>query len=580
MNKDLTCLRDPANGDELVLEGGSLRSKSGHSYPIIQGVPRFVNAENYSDDFGAQWNRFPRIQLDSFTGFSHSEKRLARCFHGDLRNLTSKKILEAGSGAGRFTEILIKYGAIVHSFDYSNAVEANAKNNGDNKDLVLVQADIQNIPFFKESYDYVICLGVLQHTPSPEESIRSLWKMLKPGGALIFDHYIWKWRLILPPPFGSSEAIYRQLILIIPRKFRFMVVKALTDFWFPWHWRFRDSLLMQRILRRISPVQFHYPDYVLHNRQMYYEEALLNTFDGTTDFYKHRRKPNQIRKLLGEINAIDIVVKVGGNGIEAFCRKQGSDMSRNNKIERSYWDSGYKVFPRKALKSQFWVGTRDYYNLLSKFVSPRSKVLDIGCAPGKTLAWAAKMQMAEVTGVDYSKNGIGLSRWLFEQMGLDGVFLCEDIFRTTLPEKTFDLVISSGFIEHFDDPTEIIDVHIRLAKPGGVILITIPNYGGLYGRLQKFFNSDNLRLHNMNIMSTEALKQLALNNSSTKNVKVYTWGSTNPFLVHFANKINHKVAWGLSLFWNCIGWVQPIHISSLAPMLVLEIRRPNEKLNS
>ena len=321
MNRDLTCLRDPANGDVLMPRGGTMNSEFGHSYPIIRGIPRFVDAENYSDDFGAQWNMFPKTQLDSFTGFNHSEARLARCLRGYLVSLKGKKVLEAGSGAGRFTEILLKYGAIVHSFDYSNAVEANAKNNGDHENLVLVQADIRNIPFPMASYDYVICLGVLQHTPSPEESIRCLWGMVRPGGALLLDHYPWKWRLILPPPFGGSETIYRQLVLRFPRDIRFKFVKAMVDFWFSWHWKHRDSLFMQRILRRMSPVHFYYPDINLRDRQMYYEWALLDTHDALTDFYKHRRNPNQIRKLLEEIAATDIVVEIGGNGIEAFCRK-------------------------------------------------------------------------------------------------------------------------------------------------------------------------------------------------------------------------------------------------------------------
>lgn len=324
MSRDLICLRDPMNGGILISEGGSLKSESGHSYPIIQGIPRFVSAENYSNDFGDQWNRFPKTQLDSFTGFDHSEARLARCLRGNLKNLKGKKVLEAGSGAGRFTEILLKHGAIVHSFDYSNAVEANAKNNGDHENLVLVQADIRKIPFSKLSYDYVICLGVLQHTPSPEESIRSLWEMVRPGGVLVVDHYLWKWRLILPPPFGGSETIYRQLVLRLPGDIRFKFVKTMVDFWFPWHWKLRDSLFMQRILRRVSPVHFYYPDIKLHNRQMYYEWALLDTHDGTTDFYKHRRKPSQIKKLLEEVGATDIVVEIGGNGIEAFCRKENA----------------------------------------------------------------------------------------------------------------------------------------------------------------------------------------------------------------------------------------------------------------
>jgi len=322
MNSDLTCLRDPVSGGSLVLNGSSVNAESGQSYPIIRGIPRFVDAENYSADFGAQWNMFPKTQLDSFTGLNISESRLARCLRGNLESLKGKKVLEAGSGAGRFTEILLKYGAIVHSFDFSNAVEANANNNGDQENLVLVQADIRKIPFPKASYDYVICLGVLQHTPNTEESIKSLWEMVRPGGALAVDHYLWKWRNILPPPIGGAEIIYRQLILRLPRSVRFKFVKALTDFWFPWHWKFKDSLFMQRLLVRLSPVVFYYPVIKLRDRQMYYEWALLDTHDATTDVYQHLRTPHQISKFLQAIGATDIRVQAGGNGVEAFCRKQ------------------------------------------------------------------------------------------------------------------------------------------------------------------------------------------------------------------------------------------------------------------
>lgn len=69
---------------------------------------------------------------------------------------------------------------------------------------------------------------------------------------------------------------------------------------------------MQRILRRVSPVHFYYPHYKLRDRQMYYEWALLDTHDGTTDFYKHHRKPLRIKNLLEEIGASDIVVEIGG----------------------------------------------------------------------------------------------------------------------------------------------------------------------------------------------------------------------------------------------------------------------------
>ncbi len=321
MNKNYTCLCDPESGGQLIAKAHEIVSKSGKRYPIISGIPRFVDADNYSSDFGAQWNMFPQTQLDSFSGIDVSESRLERCLQGDLKKLKGKMVLEAGSGAGRFTEILLKYGAIVHSFDFSNAVEANAKNNGDNNNLILVQADIRKIPFLKASYDYVICLGVLQHTPSPEDSINYLWEMVRPGGCLVIDHYPWKWRIIMPPPIGEALGLYRQINLRLPRKFRFKFVKALVDFWFPMHWKFRDSRLMQRILRRISPVLFYYPHIKLRDKQMYYEWALLDTHDGTTDFYKHRRTVGEIKKIIEKMGASDIAVNSGGNGVEAFCRK-------------------------------------------------------------------------------------------------------------------------------------------------------------------------------------------------------------------------------------------------------------------
>ena len=322
MNRELSCLRDPEDGGTLTLAEGGLRSDSGRVYPIRKRIPRFVDAQNYCSDFGLQWNLFGKTQLDSYAGVNNSETRLARCLRGNLPGLTGKRVLEAGSGAGRFTEILLKYGCVVHSFDYSNAVEANAMNNGHHENLVLVQADIRRMPFARASYDCVVCLGVLQHTPDPEESIRHLWEMVAPGGTLVIDHYLWKWRNVLPPPIGGAESIYRHLIIRLPTSARFGAVRALTDFWFPWHWRFKDSSWAQRILRRISPVHFYYPQQKLRDRRMYYEWALLDTHDGTTDHYKHHRTPGQITAFLEQIGASDVAVEIGGNGLEAFCRKR------------------------------------------------------------------------------------------------------------------------------------------------------------------------------------------------------------------------------------------------------------------
>lgn len=320
MNLDYSRLIDPTDGSALQQRGSDLVGAKA-SYPIVRGVPRFVNADNYAQAFGDQWNRFPKTQLDSHTGTALSETRLARCMRGKLPDVDGKMVLEAGSGAGRFTEILLKHGAAVDSFDFSNAVEANATNNGMSSRLTLVQADVRHIPFPDNTYDFVICLGVLQHTPDPEASIRALWSKVKPGGALIIDHYRWKLRNFMPPPLGIASMAYRQYFLRLPRAEQFNAVKRAFDFWFPSVWRYRESKLMQFLLSRLSPIVNYYPHFGLRDKAMYYEWMLLDTHDAMTDVYKHRRSARQIRHTLEALGAQQIVTSHGGNGVEAYCEK-------------------------------------------------------------------------------------------------------------------------------------------------------------------------------------------------------------------------------------------------------------------
>lgn len=321
MNPDFTVFVAPNTGYRLRREGDDVVGADGTAYPIIRGIPRFVLPDNYATPFGEQWNRFPKTQLDSHTGIPLSEIRLERCMRGKLGEVTGKRVLEAGSGAGRFTEVLLKYGAVLDSFDYSNAVEANAANNGASDQLTLAQADIRQPPYPAATYDYVVCLGVIQHTPDPEESIRSLWGMVKPGGSLVIDHYCWKVRNFLPPPLGVGGILYRHYFLHIPKARQFYAVKQVFDFWFPLVWRYRDSKILQLLLSRLTPIVNYYPHFCLRDKEMYYEWMLLDTHDAMTDVYKHRRSLADIRRTLAALGAVNITVTAGGNGVEAYCEK-------------------------------------------------------------------------------------------------------------------------------------------------------------------------------------------------------------------------------------------------------------------
>ena len=321
MISGFTLLRQPETSLELHEKNGALVAPDGKTYPIVNGIPRFVDADGYTEDFGWQWKRFRQTQLDSHSGLSISHDRLEKCLHGHLSQLQGKSVLEAGSGAGRFTEPLLKTGANLCSFDLSAAVEANAENNGAEGNFTLAQADILKMPFAPASFDYVICLGVVQHTPNPEDTMRSLYSMVRPGGYLCIDHYIKSWRWVMPPPIGYAINTYRQVVLALSRRKRFATVQKIVNFWFPIHWRFKDSRWAKTILPRLSPVAFYYPGIPLKSKEAYYEWALLDTHDSLTDYYKHVRNAQEIETCLRTLGATEIAIVEAGNGVEAFCRK-------------------------------------------------------------------------------------------------------------------------------------------------------------------------------------------------------------------------------------------------------------------
>ncbi|GAA1273640.1 hypothetical protein GCM10009677_28590 [Sphaerisporangium rubeum] len=159
------------------------------TYPIDGQVPRFVPWDNYGESFGYQWNQHRLTQLDSVTGVPISRERLVRQSGWSLAELRGSSVLECGSGAGRFTEVLCETGAVVTSVDISSAVQANAASNGRFPNLRLIQASIYDLPLRAESFDHLVCLGVIQHTPDVERAFKTMFRYLRPGGRFCVDVY-------------------------------------------------------------------------------------------------------------------------------------------------------------------------------------------------------------------------------------------------------------------------------------------------------------------------------------------------------------------------------------------------------
>ena len=244
-----------------------------------------------------------------------------RCLGEELwRQLSSPQpcdVLEAGCGAGRFTEVLLNTPLThVFSVDYTSAVDANQDNCPQDDSHRIFQADINCLLFASRQFDLVFCLGVIQHTPCPEETIAKLYDSVKPGGALVLDHYNFSLRKLT-----KIGQLLRLLLKRMPSEKQLKYTRRLVDIFFSLHRAVSHVWLFQIILSRVSPIVTYYFTYPELNDRLQYEWALLDTHDSLTDWYKHFRSKNQIKRILTNLGAVDIEVAYGGNGVEARCRR-------------------------------------------------------------------------------------------------------------------------------------------------------------------------------------------------------------------------------------------------------------------
>src|SRR5262249_28573778 len=184
----LSCVAEQTINDE-VESGSLICAKCNSSYRIERGIPRFVQDANYASSFGFQWNRFRSEQIDAINGTRLSFDRFYSETGWTKEWMKGKWILDAGCGTGRFVEIASREDCDVVGVDLSNATDAAKTTLKGRRNVHLVQASIYELPFKDGAFDDCYCIGVIQHTPDPEKSVRSLPGLLKKGGRIAITAY-------------------------------------------------------------------------------------------------------------------------------------------------------------------------------------------------------------------------------------------------------------------------------------------------------------------------------------------------------------------------------------------------------
>ncbi len=139
-----------------------------------------------------------------------------------------------------------------------------------------------------------------------------------------------------------------------------------------------------------------------------------------------------------------------------------------------------------------------FVNIFDGVQTQSLKLLEVGCAKSTWLPYFSKEFGFEVSGLDYSPIGCEMATKITRANGVDAKIFCADLF---CPPSSmlgqFDVVVSFGVVEHFEDTALCLKSVSAFLKPGGLMITSIPNMVGLIGGLQKLINKPVYNIHHL-----------------------------------------------------------------------------------
>jgi SAM-dependent methyltransferase len=242
-----------------------------------------------------------------------------------------------------------------------------------------------------------------------------------------------------------------------------------------------------------------------------------------------------------------------------------------NLTDRSFWKSFWES--RKGLiffiKPNYVFG-----DILAKIIAEKkiTNAIELGGFPGYYATYLKKYQQLDTTLFDYFIHE-ELINQLLAKNGLkpgDINIIEADLFEYQ-PQKRYDLVLSFGLIEHFNDTRAIIETHLQFLKPGGTLFITLPNFKSVNGWVQRKFDRDNYDKHNIRSMDL-ALLANACESLGLTEIETYYHGK---FTVWLENKAEQgvlpkgivKAIWFAGKIFTKI---IPIESKALSPYIVVK----------
>lgn len=176
----------PSLQSGLTIDYPEFFKKFATAFPVLSDQIQASEAaevqRHTQEAFGYEWTWAGDYEAENFSDWLPDGFTPGQLF-------TDRVGLEVGCGAGRHAENTSRVAKEHFAVDLSRAVDSAFPRLRGTPNCHVVQADAFNLPFLDGTFDYVYCLGVLQHMHDPPAGFQSLARYPKHGGVLLVNVY-------------------------------------------------------------------------------------------------------------------------------------------------------------------------------------------------------------------------------------------------------------------------------------------------------------------------------------------------------------------------------------------------------
>lgn len=166
------------------------------------------------------------------------------------------------------------------------------------------------------------------------------------------------------------------------------------------------------------------------------------------------------------------------------------------------WDAGYSDATLSYDPTSI-----PFAPLFQRLLPRNISCFEVGCFPGRFLAFLGKELGHQVNGIDATSRTSEIAPFL-RSLGITVGHIEQGDFFSYRGQGRFDLVCSFGFVEHFTNLADTLRRHAVLVNDSGALFVSVPNFRGFQWLLHRTLDPENLKRHVLSTMSLSRWREI------------------------------------------------------------------------